>query len=178
MNCVKCGNELKTDDKFCENCGEQVSNKNNNIKGNNNKIVIILIVIIAIILLCIVGMLVFANNKKDSSKYIGYWKCKGYSWDNNSVATNYIISLKLNNDGSFVMENLESNKGYIKGDFKASSVDKKETYRIDLKAKSSNISGYENISNKTTSYEMNFQSDNNVILTNYASYNVYYCDKM
>ena len=103
MNCVKCGNELKTDDKFCENCGEQVSNKNNNIKGN--------------------------NNKKDSSKYIGYWKCKGYSWDNNSVATNYIISLKLNNDGSFVMENLESNKGYIKGDFKASSVDKKETYR-------------------------------------------------
>lgn len=177
MNCIKCGNELNNNDKFCKSCGEKVNNRNNNIKGSSNEIVVILIVIISLILLCIVGMLVFANNKKDSAIYIGYWKCKGYSWNKNSVATDYIISLKLTNDGSFVMENLESNKGYIKGDFKVSSVDKKETYRIDLKAKSSNISGYENISNKTTSYEMTFQSDNNVILTNYASYNVYYCDE-
>lgn len=60
MKCNKCGNELKTNDKFCTKCGTSVSSNIKNTRTSKNKIILI---IILITLLLMIGLNIFKNSK-------------------------------------------------------------------------------------------------------------------
>ena len=64
MNCKKCGNALKPEDKVCSNCGEAVDSSIDIQEGkniNNKKINKAVIVILILLVLFIIGFMVYAS---------------------------------------------------------------------------------------------------------------------
>ena len=74
MFCSKCGKELNPEDKFCNNCGEKVEEKEEvkngeKVKKGNDKTVIFVIAVAGIIAICILlGVLII---KKSGSTETG-----------------------------------------------------------------------------------------------------------
>ena len=52
MKCPKCGNDILENDKFCNNCGYDLTIKEEKYENNNNSLYTIIFIISGVILIC------------------------------------------------------------------------------------------------------------------------------
>lgn len=153
----------------------------------------ILAALISILMLIIFGtmilssMLKIINMERPSFNYykdapiVGEWDCKAF--DGAGEHGNYLFTLKLQDDNSFIWYKFDDRFNnnidgtYTYEDLKKSTNDNKyKYYNINLKSENYVENGVKTTKTYNTTYEMGVNEDEDqAILMNVNSYNMYYC---
>jgi predicted nucleic acid-binding Zn ribbon protein len=173
MVCPNCGTNNPIDATFCSNCGGPLT-------VTPPKKINIWMIIVPILVITFVLIVTLSGSNE---KYIGKWKCKGYS-ATAGPSGDYMITMILKSNGEYTFgEYNDLDNNHSKGTFTAKYEDKKKEttgkdfYQLDFKNEEFIVKGVKQTGNYTMNLEMELIKRNEALIVNSKNYAMYYCYK-
>ena len=141
---------------------------------------------ISIVVAIPIFIIVFQYLFNPINPIVGTWDCKSYG--NNKESSDYVVTLKLNRNNTFVWNKYGDEKNnYVKGKFEYKYVTKENNsngyfyYLITLNSEKFVSNGKLQTSKYKSQYEMGVgtvlsKASGTAVLINASSYNMYYCN--
>lgn len=190
MYCTDCGTKNEESSQFCINCGKKLQKEliNNNIKQENininkkksNKALFITLGIIGGIVL--LGIIIFVVLLYIGINYIKEdWLTGTYSCGplQNITQTNVTMNFIVKEDKTFIMS---YGRDVVSGKYEITNVgygggDNSKKYELKLTANSRYLNGTLYTDDYSTNYELVIDENNEAVLMNTKSMQIYYCKK-
>ncbi len=187
MFCINCGKKLEADEKFCSVCGTRVEQANPNMNGQViynpvvNKKNNLPLIIVGIIVLVVAVMFVVPFDSEPSNPAVGTWDCKSFYSAYENDDAEFIVTMKLNNDNKFLWSKYgDEVNNHVIGSYTFEDLEKTNNsgeysyYNIKLTSEEYIVDGELQNEDYISEYEIGISNDE-AILMNVKTYNMYYC---
>ena len=188
MYCTNCGTKNEESSQFCINCGQKlkkelinnnIKKENNNNKKNNKTLFIALGIIGGIVFL---GIIIFVVLFIIGINYIKEdWLTGTYSCGpvQNITKTNATISFIVKEDKTFIMS---FGRDIVSGKYEITNIDydgtkKSKKYELELTTNNRFLNGTLYTDDYSTNYELVIDENDEAVLMNTKSMQIYYCKK-
>jgi len=182
MNCTNCGLKNEEMYQYCTNCGQKLQkelinkdiNQKKTDKKNINKSLLIIIGVIIVIICLIIMFSTLKHNKEDW--LTGTYNCGPIKKTTQTVVTmNFIVK----EDKTFIMSygrNIVSGKYQISKE-NYSRIYNLKKYELELTMNNRLLNGTIYNDEYSTNYELSIDNNNDAVLMNKKSMQIYYCKK-